>query len=236
MTADDDYPGPGRKRPAMFVPGPYRPVSRSSIVELVRDNPLATLVTSHASGQPFATHLPVILERDALCDTGSADVGDLAGTTLLGHMNRVNPHYAVLGQRHPSLLVFTGPHGYVSPVLYDGAAAAPTWNFTAAHVRGEVTVVRGEEETRHIVTSTARLFERRFGRGWDPGSSLEYFEQIPPGVGAFRMSVAVADGMFKLSQDQPAKRRDNVAATSAADGRDLHRDLAELMERSIHSR
>ncbi|WP_372343069.1 FMN-binding negative transcriptional regulator [Streptomyces sp. KL116D] len=64
--------------------------------------------------------------------------GELPGTTLLGHLNRANPHWAALETGSVLLLTFTGPHSYVSPTVYEKSPAAPTWNFTSVHVRGVV--------------------------------------------------------------------------------------------------
>lgn len=217
----------------MFVPSHFRPEEPGWVVELVRAFPMAILVSS-VRGRTFATHLPTVLEFDA-SDNGDAPAGGLVGTTIFGHMNRRNPHYAALAEATEGLLIFNGPNGYVSPAVYDMTPAAPTWNFAVAHVRGALTPLRHDDETRRVVRSTAMIFERRFGKGWDMASSLGYFDQLLPGVGAFRMTVTEADGLFKLSQDQPAGLRGRVTDAFGSDDRGAHRQLAELMRRHAPS-
>src|SRR5687767_1479052 len=98
----------------MFVPPFYREPDASWMVDLVRGNPLALAVTNGDPQEgPFATHLPVIFDPEA-----SGDVqGELVGATLLGHLNRANPHWSALQDGELVLLTFTGPHSYVSPTV-----------------------------------------------------------------------------------------------------------------------
>jgi transcriptional regulator len=211
----------------MFVPGFYREPNNSWMADLIRDNPLALAVTNGSSEDgPFATHLPVILDPDA-----SGGAGELTGATLLGHMNRANPHWAALESGSVLLLTFTGPHSYVSPTVYEKTPAAPTWNFTAVHVRGVVEKIDSTEETLGVVQSTVRAFEETFGDGWDMTESLGYFRRILPAVGAFRLTVTGAEGMFKLSQEQPGEVRERVQASFGQSGCTYRREVAGLMSR-----
>lgn len=208
----------------MFVPEIYRPACPSWAAELMRDHPLAILVTS-GDGGPLATHVPML--------TGDHADGDRAwpDAVLFGHMNRLNPHWDHLSDGASATLIFSGPHGYVSPALYQVSPAAPTWNFTAVHVFGTLRRVEDRHQTRRIVRETASTFERRFGAGWDPAGSFGYFEQLLPGVGAFEFTVLGLDSMFKLSQEQPAAVRERVVADFSGRDSTAYRQLAALMAR-----
>ncbi|MFF3889378.1 FMN-binding negative transcriptional regulator [Streptomyces sp. NPDC001914] len=227
----------------MFVPRFYREPNNSWAADLIRDNPLALAVTNGSpENGPFATHLPVIFDPDApdapdssgtpdsSGDAGGAGEG-LRGVTLLGHMNRANPHWEALRPGGVLLLTFTGPHTYVSPTVYEKTPAAPTWNFTAVHVRGVVEKIDSTEETLEVVQSTVRAFEKAFGDGWDMTDSLGYFREIVPAVGAFRFTVTGAEGMFKLSQEQPDEVRERVQASFGQSGCTYKREVAGLMNR-----
>ncbi|MFD9499449.1 FMN-binding negative transcriptional regulator [Streptomyces sp. NPDC060035] len=211
----------------MYVPSQYREPDGSWMADLVRDNPLALAVINGSSeAGPFATHLPVIPDPEA------AELhGGLTGTTLLGHMNRANPQWKALRSGDVILLSFTGPHAYVSPSVYAVTPAAPTWNFTSVHVRGVVQTIDSLEETLDVVRATARLFEEHFGAGWDQTESVDYFRKIVPGVGAFRVTVTGAEGMFKLSQEQPAEVRERVRRSFGEQGCGRQQAVAELMGR-----
>ncbi|MBK6016205.1 FMN-binding negative transcriptional regulator [Streptomyces sp. MBT53] len=212
----------------MFVPSQYSEPDGSWMVDLLRSNPLALMVSNGAaSAAPFATHLPVIPDPDR---TGEWSA-DLSGAVLLGHMNRANPHWRALGDGGISLLSFTGPHAYVSPTVYEVTPAAPTWNFTSVHVRGVVEKIDSTEETLEVVQSTVRAFEADFGAAWDMTESLDYFRKIVPAVGAFRLTVSGAEGMFKLSQEQEPEVRDRVQREFSRRECGRHRETAAFMRR-----
>ncbi|OIK28203.1 FMN-binding negative transcriptional regulator [Streptomyces malaysiense] len=212
----------------MFVPPQYREPDGSWMVDLMRRNPLALCVTNgDAADGPYATHLPVI--RDPGMTGEWAE--DLSGGTLLGHMNLQNPHWAALRDGQSVLLVFTGPHAYVSPTVYEKSPAAPTWDFTAVHVHGTVEKLTSAQDTLDVVKSTVRAFESDLGTGWDMTESEAYFDQLLPGVGAFRVEVTGAEGMFKLSQEQQPHVRDRVHDAFAERPCGRHRETAELMAR-----
>ncbi|MER5779558.1 FMN-binding negative transcriptional regulator [Streptomyces sp. NPDC002039] len=212
----------------MFVPAFYRQPETSWMVDLIRNNPLALMVANSAGQDaPFATHLPVIPDPDA----DGPWAPDLSGAILLGHMNRANPHWRAMETGDSALLAFTGPHAYVSPTVYERSPAAPTWNFTSVHVRGSIVKIEDTEETLHVVKSTVRAFEKDFGADWDMEESLGYFRQILPGVGAFRLTVSGADGMFKLSQEQEPEVRDRVRRDFGRRDCGRHRETAALMGR-----
>ncbi|GAB3010006.1 transcriptional regulator [Amycolatopsis acidiphila] len=211
----------------MFVPRQYRPPDVSWMLRLMRGNPLALMATNGDPGRaPLATHLPVILDPESpLPDSDS-----LAGLGLLAHLNRANPQWIQVRPGMEVLFSFTGPHSYVSPVVYGLPTAAPTWDFTAVQVRGEI-VERFEspEDTLRVVTATVRAYERDFGAGWDMTGSIPYFRQILPGVGAFRVRALSVEGMFKLSQEQPEDVREKVRDHFAHRGQGRDLELAGLM-------
>ncbi|MFJ8166166.1 FMN-binding negative transcriptional regulator [Streptomyces sp. NPDC096136] len=212
----------------VFVPSFYREPDSSWMVDLVRGNPMALAVANGSPEDgPFATHLPVIFDPV----TSGEWTGELPGATLLGHMNRANPHWAALETGGVLLLTFTGPHSYVSPTVYAKSPAAPTWNFTSVHVRGVVEKIDSIEETLEVVKSTVRAFEGAFGDGWDMNGSLDYFRKIVPDVGAFRLTVTGAEGMFKLSQEQPDEVRERVRESFGQSACTYRRETAGLMGR-----
>ncbi|MET9390869.1 FMN-binding negative transcriptional regulator [Streptomyces sp. NPDC006624] len=212
----------------MFVPSHYRQPDTSWMVDLMRSNPLALMVSNGPpEAGPFATHLPVIFDPEGTEEPAE----DLAGLPLLGHLNRANPHWSALEDKAVVLLSFTGPHAYVSPTVYDVTPAAPTWNFTSVHVHGVVEKFDSTEETLEVVQATVRAFETKFGNNWDMTDSLDYFRKIVPGVGAFRIRVTKAEGMFKLSQEQEPEIRDRVVQSFAGRGCTRHAQTATLMSR-----
>jgi transcriptional regulator len=206
----------------MYVPADYRAPDPSWVADLVSSHPLALLCTN-AAGTPHATHLPVITPPDSAFEQGGS---------MVGHMNRANPHWAALSGGGGALLVFTGPHAYVSPCVYATTPAAPTWDFTAVHVRGTLSPVDGAKETAAVIGATVSALESRLGDDWDMTTSYEYFNRILPGVGAFRFEIAEIQAMFKLSQEQRPEIRQRVVKSFADSEAGQHRELARLIARA----
>lgn len=185
----------------------YAAPSRAAVVDLVHRNPFALVVSG--GSPPVATHIPVILPGDVLEDA-----------VLLGHMARVNPQWQSFGRE--VLVVFSGPHGYVSPTAYGYTPAVPTWNYAAVHVTGAVEVLTDRAETLAVVEETVRAAESWRDPPWDMTSSREKFESLIDGVVAFRVHVRTVRSNFKLSQDMAEDVRARVRA-------DLPSDVAGLM-------
>lgn len=216
----------------MFVPAPYRQPSASWMADILRGGPLALMVSNGPrEADPHATHLPVVQDPRTAHERWPAD---LAGARLLGHMNRANPHWKALEDGARVLLVFTGPHAYVSPTVYQQTPSAPTWDFTSVHVHGVLHRIEHDEageETLEVVRSTVRALEGDFGDAWDMSDSQDYFRKILPAVGGFRVEVSTAEGMFKLSQEQDPHVRERVRDSFARSDSTRHRDTARLMGR-----
>src|SRR3954463_2154430 len=88
-----------------------------------------------------ATHLPFIF-----------DATRGAHGTLLGHMARANEQWRDLEAAQDVLVVFTGPHTYVSPTWYRTAPPhVPTWNYVAVHAHGRAKLM-GDQDLRSVLS------------------------------------------------------------------------------------
>src|ERR1700675_60289 len=125
----------------MYIPEFNRVRDHADAVSFIQANPFAILVSASESG-PFATHIP-ILARDVNHQL-----------VLHGHMAKANPHWHLLQGGSESLVIFHGPHAYISPRLYESRESVPTWNYATVHVYGHARVVTEPEqlleETREI--------------------------------------------------------------------------------------
>lgn len=204
----------------------YRAPSQREVTHLVRTNPFALVVSGGGTDEaPTATHTPVIIER--LADDGET----LVGGELIGHIARKNPQWMSLRDGQPVLLVFSGPHGYVSPTAYADDPNVPTWDYAAVHLTARVTVLDDPRASMHVVTRTVHELEALEPSSWDPTSSLATFERIVGGVVSFRFDVVDQRAVFKLSQDKSSEVRARVAAAARERGCG-HGDVAALIERA----
>lgn len=87
------------------------------------------------------------------------------------------------------------------------------------------------EETLDVLMATVRTFEDRFGSRWDMTESVGYFRRIAPGVGAFRVEVTGAEGMFKPSQEQSGPVRAQVERSFRAHSDTRRQAVGDWMNR-----
>ena len=130
----------------MYVPPHFAENDREKLHDFIERNSFGLLV-SQVDGLPFASHLPLLLERDA------GPPG-----TLVGHMARANPHWQMTDRE--VLLAFAGPHAYISPTWYEAEQVVPTWNYVAVHAYGTFTVVEDPQATVQIVRDYVAFYER----------------------------------------------------------------------------
>jgi transcriptional regulator len=119
----------------MYIPKLFHESRWPEIRQVIEANSFATVISCNA-GVPTATHLPLRLLESA---SGAA--------RLQGHMSRANPHWRLFEQEGRSLVIFAGPHAYVSPRWYDHVKV-PTWNYVAVPVYGRPTLVTDEGAMR----------------------------------------------------------------------------------------
>lgn len=189
----------------MYVPAAFAETDPDTLHAFVEGHNFGLLVSTR-DGEPFATHLPFLLDRTA---------GPHG--TLLGHMARANPQWRGLDGQSV-LAVFRGPHAYVSPTWYESTDVVPTWNYVAVHATGTFRLVEDPADLTHILAATVENHERGMPTPWQLETGTEYFERMARAVVGFRVEVARLDGKWKLNQNHPPERRAKAAAALAATG------------------
>ena len=172
----------------MYIPEFNRQEDRSTILAFMRANPFAILITT-AEAIPFATHLPFLID-----ETGDQIV-------VQGHMARANAHWKSMKESEESLVIFHGPHAYISPSLYESRKSVPTWNYAAVHVYGEPTLFSDEEGLRATLHRMIDTFESSYMAQWSELSE-QYQSQMMKHIVGFEIKVKRLEAKFKLSQNR----------------------------------
>jgi transcriptional regulator len=174
---------------------------------IVRAHPFATIVTARLR----ATHMPCLL-----------DVAE-DGLVLLGHVARADPACEQL--EDPLLLIFHGPHGYVSASWYD-AETIPTWNHVTLHVRGTPQIL---EDPLPVLRRTVDHFEAAVAEPWSLDRLDDRGRHMAERVVAFRLRAEAWHAELKLSQDKPAEEQARVLAGFEGADPYANAPLAEAM-------
>lgn len=194
----------------MYIPEPFREDDQETLGALVDRYPFGALVSSR-EGVPAASHVPFIYDRKA--------------HTLLAHVARANPQWRDFSGDAKVLVIFQGPHAYISPSWYVDPGV-PTWNYTAVHVYGAVRTLHDTASVADIVERLTARFESTQERPWQPS----YDEALLREIVGIRIEIGRVEGKLKLSQNRSARDRAAVVAQLEASGSDNDSALASLMK------
>jgi len=185
----------------MYIPPHFTFDDDEEIQELIRRWPLATVVV-HGSDGLAANHIPLIIEQEQ------------TGLILHGHIARANP-LSRIDDETPALAVFQGPSAYISPSWYatkqQHGKVVPTWNYSAVHVSGTLTVIDNAEWTLSMVTRLTEMQESSMSLPWQVSDAPTDFTQaLLKSIVGIELRVADLQAKKKASQNQPEENRYGV--------------------------
>lgn len=188
-----------------YLPSKFATVSEDAPFEVAKRFSFANFITTK-SDELYASRIPLVLRNKAV---------------LAGHIARANPQakHLVAGQK--ALILFDGPHSYISPQWYKDSDEVPTWDYVQVKVRGEIELVKEEEllsDLKDLVIENEQSTHPD-----DMWSFEEHLKTVKRQLGAilgFRVVNCQWAGKFKLSQNRPE---------------DIHEIINRLCEQDHHS-
>jgi transcriptional regulator len=206
----------------MYIPEHFKEANPERISALIEGYPFGMLVTA-PDGVPFVSHLPFLFERSS----GSQG-------KLIGHMARANPQWQHFAEGSEILVVFQGPHAYVSPAWYS-SAGVPTWNYAVAHLRGKPRLIEGESELEALVEQLTHVHESHLPSPWKPNLTGERRSKLLNMIVGFEIDITQVQGKFKLSQNRPLEDRQRVVVELNQSKNQTDAAVAKLMSGGMHA-
>ncbi len=206
----------------MYIPSSFSETELTKLFDFIEQHNFG-LVVSQLDQEPFATHLPLLLDRQ----TGPFG-------TLIGHMARANPQWQAANPN--VLVVFSGPHAYISPSWYQAENVVPTWNYVAVHVYGTLHLIGEGEATLKILRDLVALHEKSMPEPWGFRDDDKFLNRLAQSVVAFQIEITRIEGKWKLSQNQPRERREKVIDALALQRGENSQAIAALMARTLHEK
>lgn len=196
----------------MHVAGKWRLTAEEDIFSFIEKHSFATLVSPSLQ----SSHLPLILDRSKRC--------------LIGHFARNNPHWrefqADSAQQH--LVIFNGPHSYISPTWYHNKPAVPTWNYATVHIKGCAEILSADDTTQALdilmLKYEPELLVKR------DVVSADYQEKLAKGIVGFKISLDVIDAKAKLGQHRSIADQQGVVAALSNSTSVEHQALLNYMK------
>jgi transcriptional regulator len=204
----------------MYSPKFNQVTDRVLLIEAMQANSFAILFGPQSDSQSpaplAATHLPLVVK-----DEGEHGI-------LEGHFARANRHWQSLAGRE-TMVVFPGPHSYVSPSLYVEELSVPTWNYIAVHAYGTLSLIEDDPGKEALLKGLIQIHDPAWYEKW-LAMPDGFRRTMLAGIVGFRIPIARIEGKFKISQNRAPEERRNVKAAQAAGTTD-EQSLAAWMER-----
>jgi transcriptional regulator len=176
----------------------------------------ATVVTER-EGELTASHIPFLLDRS-----------EEPYGVLRAHVAVRNPQLKDLQSGSQALVIFQGPHTYVSPSWYVKPENVPTWNYTVVHAYG-IPKILDQAGLVALLKDLVGKHERPFEQPWDFDPKALWIQKLLPEIAAFEVKIEKLQGKFKLNQNRTAADRASVIETLSASEDPLQRAVASLM-------
>jgi transcriptional regulator len=201
----------------MYIPKHFKVEDEDMIYEFITKHSFATLFSQH-NGSPYATHLPLILNRDE--------------GVLSGHFARPNSQWKDI-EKQEVLAIFHGPHSYISPSWYETNQAVPTWNYVSVHVYGTVELIQNDEELMMSLKEMVQIYEAPTSSYKIDESNTEYVKGLKRGVVGFKLTINKIEGKWKLSQNHSEERQHLIIKNLEESSSDQTKQIADLMKRNL---
>ncbi|TDH25585.1 FMN-binding negative transcriptional regulator [Segetibacter sp. 3557_3] len=195
---------------------PQYKTSNQQVIGIMKTYPFVMLTGVDRNRSPVVSHIPVLIEErgDELC--------------LVGHIMKSTDHYEAFLQNDQALVVFSGPHAYISASWYVNPKQASTWNYITVHAGGTLTFL-DDDRLLEVLQKTTAHFEQ------DPGSPAAfealdptYINRLLKAIVAFEIKVKTLKHVFKLSQNRDEKSFKQIV-DKLMEGDENERAVASLM-------
>jgi transcriptional regulator len=208
----------------MYVPKIFQEDRVEVLHDLIRTYPFGTLVTMNEEGLQ-ANHVPFHVE------SAPEPFG-----TLYAHVARANPVWRDFSRNNEALVIFQGPHTYISPSSYltkkETGMVVPTWNYAVVHAHGRLNAIEDVLWLRAFLEELTKTHERGRSEPWNISDApAEYIEKQLNAIVGLKLTITRLVGKWKLSQNRPARDRASVIQALLEQGTESSKVMAESMEK-----
>jgi transcriptional regulator len=198
----------------------YTEQDTEKVIAFMKDNAFA-LITGTGEKYPVATQIPLEIKiKDGKI-------------FLEGHLMRKTDHHLAFEKNNNVLVLFTGPHCFVSASWYTNPGVGSTWNYLTVHAKGKISFT-DEEGTLKAVKAVSDKYEGTTSEGAFDNLPKEYIDHMVKAIVGFSIEVETLDNVFKLSQNRDVESQKNIIEQLKKRGDGNSVMIAEEMERRLN--
>ena len=200
----------------MYIPSIFKLDDEKEKIAFMKKYSFATIITNK-NNIPIATQLPFIITKRS------------EKLILSGHFSAVNEQIKYI-ENNTSLVIFSEPHAYISPVHYNKKESVPTWDYIAIHAYGNVKILHTEEEKNTAIEEMIHFYEKDYHQQWKAFPET-FKRKMLKGIVAFEMEVTELQGQQKLSQNKTKEELDRIVEHLSKSEISVENDLANYIQK-----
>lgn len=186
------------------------------VFEFMQKNPFA-VITGILNGLPAATHVPLEIKREN------------NKIIFTGHIMKATDHYKAFSENENVLVIFSGPHCYISASWYVTKNVASTWNYMDVHARGKIKFT-DNEGTKKIIEGITNKYESPESDAAFHKLPKDYVERLLKQIVGFDIEVESLKNVFKLSGNHDGETRKQIIQNLKKTGDYFEGEIAKEME------
>lgn len=186
------------------------------VYEFMQKNSFA-IITGMYEHFPVATHVPLQIKREN------------NKIIFTGHIMKDSDHYKAFLKNENVLVIFTGPHCYVSANWYTIKNVASTWNYMDVQAKGKIKFV-DEEGTKTIIKSITNQYEQADSEASFHKLPIDYVDRMLKAIIGFNIEVETVENVFKLSQNKDEISKKQIIENLRKTNSYFAREIADEME------
>jgi transcriptional regulator len=179
------------------------------------------VITAIGEQYPVATQVPLFI-----------DVNEEGKIILSGHIMRKTDHHRAFEKNENVLVLFTGPHTYISASWYTNPQSASTWNYMTVQAKGKITLL-DEAATYQAIKNITDHYEGQETAAAFNKMEDEYIAAMLKAIVAFSIEVETLDNVFKLSQNKDEQNKKQIIAALQQRKDENSKMIAEEMMRRL---
>lgn len=207
----------------MYVPKHFKEDDIHRLRQYIREYGFGLLIVADDSGIE-ANHLPF-----HIVDEGGESPG-----YLHCHLARNNPVWQRMQGGAQVLVVFQGPHAYISPSWYptkeETGRVVPTWNYLAIHVQGHARLIEDAAWLKRHLRQLTDQHEAGMPSPWSVDDAPpDFTDRLVKAIVGVEIEIDSLVGKLKASQNQPERNRAGVKAGLETGGEKRGRGMAPFI-------
>ena len=122
--------------------------------------------------------------------------------TLLGHLSSLNPLIKSINKQSKIKVIFTGPHGYISPRWHE-EQLVPTWNYASVALTCELNFITEINDKLSAIETLSHYFDPKWDfEEFNQEKNSVLVQQMLSAISVFTLKIIKVNSKFKLSQNR----------------------------------